>query len=103
MVVCSHLPACSRLADGTGGRMRNRGQGNRRLRATSHVGHRRAVSVLVTLLVLGALSIALSVSGALASSTTYSESQVIPVPPSSSFAGSSGGDGWALALSKDKG
>jgi hypothetical protein len=31
--------------------------------------------------------------------TTFSETQTIPVPPASAYAGQGGGDGWALALS----
>lgn len=30
--------------------------------------------------------------------TTYSATQTIPVPPASTFAGSGGGDGWAVAM-----
>src|SRR5438046_272374 len=33
---------------------------------------------------------------------TYSQTQTMPVPPASSFAASTGGDGWAVALSQDK-
>jgi hypothetical protein len=33
------------------------------------------------------------------STVTYSATETIPAPPSSNFAGSSGGDGWAVALS----
>jgi hypothetical protein len=32
--------------------------------------------------------------------TTYAATQTIPVPPASNFAGSGGGDGWAVALSE---
>lgn len=55
--------------------------------------------------------LAIAVAGALISSpavpwarageaATYSAKAVIPVPPASKFAGSGGGDGWALALSE---
>lgn len=33
---------------------------------------------------------------------TYTQVQTLPVPPASSFAGSGGGDGWAVTLSSDK-
>lgn len=33
---------------------------------------------------------------------TYTQVQTLPVPPASSFAGSGGGDGWAITLSSDK-
>ena len=52
--------------------------------------------VLVALVVLAA---AVLPSAALASTATYSATETIPVPPASSYAGSGGGDGWAVALS----
>lgn len=36
---------------------------------------------------------------ALAETATYSATETIPVPPASNYAGSGGGDGWAVALS----
>ena len=36
---------------------------------------------------------------AMADTDNYSETQTIPVPPASNYAGSGGGDGWAVALS----
>ena len=33
---------------------------------------------------------------------TYTQVQTLPVPPASSFAGSGGGDRWAVTLSSDK-
>ena len=37
-----------------------------------------------------------------ASAGVYTQVQTLPVPPASSFAGSGGGDGWAITLSADK-
>ena len=36
-----------------------------------------------------------------AQTATYTATETIPIPPASSFAGSSGGDGWAVALSSN--
>jgi hypothetical protein len=55
-------------------------------------------TALCGLLILGAASTA---SAAEENVTTYSATETIPVPPASSFAGSGGGDGWAVALSKE--
>lgn len=41
-------------------------------------------------------------SSASGSGATYSQEQTLAVPPASSFQGSAGGDGWAVALSTDK-
>ena len=37
-----------------------------------------------------------------ATAGVYTQTQTLPVPPASSFAGSGGGDGWAITLSQDK-
>src|ERR1051326_3195297 len=42
-----------------------------------------------------------SASSALADAA-YSQTLTLPVPPASSYAGSAGGDGWAVVLSSDK-
>ena len=55
-----------------------------------------AISI-AALTCLVALGIAASASAGL-----YSQTQTLPVPPASSFAGSGGGDGWAVTLSSDK-
>jgi hypothetical protein len=44
----------------------------------------------------------LGAANAQAATTTYTATQTVPVPPASDFAGSGGGDGWALAFSSDK-
>jgi hypothetical protein len=64
----------------------------------SRTGNRMTVAfsaVLVCLLVL-----AVAAGSAAAELTTYSATETIPVPPASNFAGSGGGDGWAVALSE---
>jgi hypothetical protein len=54
-------------------------------------------AVLLTLLLMaGAVAPAGSVSAA--DTVTFSATQTIPVPPASTFAGSGGDDGWALAF-----
>lgn len=61
---------------------------------------RRATWIAVTLLCLvGSGATAVS---AAAETATYSATQTIPVPPASSFGGSSAGGGWAVALSETK-
>jgi len=62
------------------------------LRSPRNLGIALAAALLVA---------ALAPSLSLASSTTatYSAVETIPVPPASHFAGSGGGDGWAVALS----
>jgi hypothetical protein len=54
--------------------------------------------------IVGALVCALACGGTAASAgaetATYSATQTIPIPPASNFAGSGGGDGWAVALSE---
>jgi hypothetical protein len=60
-------------------------------------GHlrRTVLAALVCLFVLSATAALAS-----AETTTYTATQTIPVPPASNFAGSGGGDGWAVALSE---
>ena len=56
---------------------------------------RRVVGTMVLILLLvGAMS-----ATAQAETATYSATETVPVPPASNFAGSGGGDGWAVALS----
>jgi hypothetical protein len=55
------------------------------------LGAAAAVAALVCLFAVSAT--------AAAETATYSATQTIPVPPASNFAGSGGGDGWAVALS----
>ncbi len=56
---------------------------------------------LVALLACTAcLAMAASASAESATYSTYSAIQSVPVPPASHFAGSGGGDGWAVALSE---
>jgi lysophospholipase L1-like esterase len=50
-------------------------------------------------LALAALLIQLP--SAVAADTSFSATQVIPVPPASTYQGSGGGDGWAVALTND--
>ena len=57
---------------------------------------------LLTLLAAAAIGLAL-LAGTQAAvgqtgSVTYTATQTTPVPPASSYAGSAGGDGWAVAL-----
>jgi hypothetical protein len=59
-------------------------------------GIRRAVAALTGLVCVGVLA-----APAAAETTTYSAIETIPVPPASNFAGSGGGDGWAVALSSE--
>jgi len=56
--------------------------------------------VLATALVL-VLALAMAASSASAETVTLSKTETIPVPPASHFAGSGGGDGWAVALSEE--
>ena len=60
---------------------------------------RKAVAFAAVLACL--LIPAASAAPAAAETTTYSATQTIPVPPASNFAGSGGGDGWAVALSEN--
>jgi hypothetical protein len=53
-----------------------------------------AVAALACMFVLS-----VAVASAAAETATYSATETIPVPPASNFAGSGGGDGWAVALS----
>lgn len=57
---------------------------------------RRAATALAVCL----LALAASAVSAMAETSTYTATETIPVPPASNFAGSGGGDGWAVALSE---
>jgi hypothetical protein len=57
-------------------------------------------AVLIALVVVASLAWA-GAASASGGDATYSATQTIAVPPATSFAGSGGGDGWAVALSKD--
>jgi hypothetical protein len=46
-------------------------------------------------------ALTVTVASAAAETATYSATETIPVPPASDFAGSGGGDGWAVALSSN--
>ena len=63
-------------------------------------GRRRGRGLVVALLAAVSLTGSLVVGGtpAVAAEASYSATQTIPVPPASRYAGSGGGDGWALAL-----
>jgi hypothetical protein len=63
-------------------------------RATAN---RRATWIVVALVCL--LGSGATATSAAAETATYSATQTVPVPPASNFAGSGGGDGWAVALS----
>ena len=65
---------------------------------------RRALSLVAGLsaLLVGGVALVQGAASASAASTTvtaYSATITIPVPPASSYAGTGGGDGWAVALS----
>jgi hypothetical protein len=62
--------------------------------STRSFGIAVVLSALACLLVLSVTAVA-----ARAETATYSAIQTIPVPPASNFAGSGGGDGWAVAFS----
>jgi hypothetical protein len=62
-------------------------------------GSRRTACVVAALACL--LALAASAGSAAAETATYSAIETIPVPPASHFAGSGGGDGWAVALSSE--
>ena len=53
----------------------------------------RCLPVALALWCIGAAS---------AQAATFSQTQTLPVPPASNFAGSAGGDGWDLSFSDDK-
>jgi Divergent InlB B-repeat domain len=64
--------------------------------------HGRTIHVLHSVVRTSALALALCAcfaASALAETATYSATETIPVPPASNYAGSGGGDGWAVALS----
>jgi hypothetical protein len=58
----------------------------------------RTTWIVVTLVCLSGFGATAASAGA--ETATYSATQTIPVPPASNFAGSGGGDGWAVALSE---
>ncbi|MDF1693644.1 MAG: Ig-like domain-containing protein [Zhongshania sp.] len=58
---------------------------------------RRSFALLSSLL----LTLLCWANAAAAASTTYTKQYTIPVPPASNYAGNSGGDGWAVALSPE--
>jgi hypothetical protein len=72
------------------------------LRSVSGVsGRRTKVLVATALACLCVFSATATSAGAeTATYSTYSAIQSVPVPPASSFAGSGGGDGWAVAMSE---
>ncbi len=61
-------------------------------------GGRRAAIAAVAFVCLLVFSAAAAPAGAV--TATYSATETVPVPPASNFAGSGGGDGWAVALSE---
>jgi len=62
----------------------------------------RAIITAAALSVTAGLVMMAAPQGASAAGTvTYSATQTIPVPPASTYAGSGGGDGWAIALSSN--
>jgi hypothetical protein len=70
------------------------------IRRSSPDGGRRAAVVIAALACLIVCSATAASAGAeSATFSTYSAIQSVPVPPASHFAGSGGGDGWAVALS----
>jgi hypothetical protein len=61
---------------------------------------RAAIALIVTVLLGAALGAFVLPGGAsAAASVTYTATRTIPVPPASTYEGSGGGDGWAVALS----
>ncbi|HET9061022.1 MAG TPA: DUF6531 domain-containing protein [Acidimicrobiales bacterium] len=58
------------------------------------------IAALVPIALVGA-QLAVTAASATAS-TTYTSTETIPVPPAANYAGSGGGDGWAVALSSDQ-
>ncbi len=58
-----------------------------------------ATALVCSLVTTVVASIGVPRAVAAAATTTYSATETIPVPPASNYAGSGGGDGWAVALS----
>jgi hypothetical protein len=58
----------------------------------------RLLSIVALLSVVLTSIVVMSESVGAETQTTYSATQTIPVPPASTYAGSGGGDGWAVAL-----
>src|SRR5690242_4409063 len=70
--------------------------------AARRTSTRTSCAILIALLLAVTTALVGGTSGQLAgaaSTTTYTGTQTIPVPPESSYSGSAGGDGWAVALS----
>jgi len=67
-----------------------------RTRGTNNVNRRIALVLAAFASLLACWAMAASAQAEVA---TYSAIETIPVPPASNFAGSGGGDGWAVALS----
>jgi hypothetical protein len=63
----------------------------------------RRVMTRLTRVVFAVIAVVLLAAGvASAQSATYQATETIPVPPASDYAGSGGGDGWAVALSSSE-
>jgi hypothetical protein len=58
-------------------------------------------SALAGISLLCLLALSVTAASAVAATTTYSATETIPVPPASHFAGSGGGDGWAVAVGNE--
>lgn len=58
-----------------------------------------AATLMFSLVTIVVASIGVPRAVAAPTTTTYSTTETIPVPPASNYAGSGGGDGWAVALS----
>jgi hypothetical protein len=66
----------------------------------SRLSFSRRAAGLVVAFVAMTVPFAATAASAGAETATYSAIQTIPIPPASNFAGSGGGDGWAVALSE---
>lgn len=78
----------------------DRGPSTRALAHLRPASARRSLATAATAaLAVCLLWTLLGAANARAANTTYSATQTVPVPPASNFAGSAGGDGWALAFS----
>ncbi len=65
---------------------------------TPLTSQRRRTSRLRSVGVASCVAVGLAVAPATALGAAYSYTQTIPVPPASNYAGSAGGDGWAVAM-----
>jgi hypothetical protein len=72
----------------------------RRRVSTVQVDRRRRGAIATAAALFCLLALAATAASAMAETATYSAVEKIPVPPASNFAGSGGGDGWAVALSE---